>query len=268
MDNKNLAYYLKDDFKIDGDLNKEVWKKAPWSPRFVDVIGNTPAIYDTKVAIVYSDKYLYVAYYLESPYPKATMKNKGDLLWFDGNIELFIDGNETYHELQVNALNTTYEAFYIWRDAYISNPVYAKQPEFDVVKNHARVFGGNHDRTGLDFWKGSHQRGNRYAFLNWEIEGLETAVKVNGSLNDDREPSKSVTYELKIPWTSLKYLADNKSYPPQEGDVWRFFFARYEILRLNGKEVSTGWSWDYIGSDDNHRPELFTPITFTRKTLL
>lgn len=265
MKDLNLAYYLRNDFEIDGDLSKDVYKNIPFSPRFVDVIGNTPAIYDTRAAIMWSDDYLYVAYDCESPYPKATMKNKGDLLWFDGNVELFIDGGETYHELQVNAYNTTYEAFYIWRDAYKSNPIYQKQPEFDVVANDARVFGGNHDRTGLDFWKGSHKRGNRWAFLNWELEGLETAVKVNGELNNDDITSTSVTYELKIPWKSLKFLANGRSYPPQSGDVWKMFFARYDNLRLNGEIVSTGWSWDYIGSNDNHRPELFTEITFTKE---
>ena len=115
-----------------------------------------------------------------------------------------------------------------------------KQPEFDVVKNDARVFGGNHDRKDLDFWNGSHPRGNRWAFLNWGIKGLQTAVKVNGELNNDEIVSNSVTYELKIPWESLKWLANNRSYPPKENDVWNFFFARYENLRLNG-EKSSGW---------------------------
>lgn len=267
MKKANYCYFIEEDFEIDGDLNKPVWKKMPWSPRFVDVIGGTPAIYNTRVATVHSEKYLYVAYDCESPYPKASMTNKNDLLWFDGNIELFIDGNDTYHELQVNGFNTTYEAFYIWRDAYHKNELYRKQPEFDVVKNDARVFGGNHDRKDLDFWNGSHPRGNRWAFLNWGIKGLQTAVKVNGELNNDEIVSNSVTYELKIPWESLKWLANNRSYPPKENDVWNFFFARYENLRLNGETVAVGWSWDKIGSDDNHRPELFTPITFTKKIL-
>ena len=267
MKNKNYVYYWPENFEIDGNLDKEVWKKANWSSRFVDVIGNNPAIYDTKAALVWNKDYLYLAYYAESPFPKASMKNKNDLLWFDNNIELFIDGVDTYYELQVNAYNTNYEAFYIWRDAYKDNLVYRKQPEFDVIENDARVFGGNHDRQGLHFWNGSHPRKNRWAFLNWELKGLETAVKINGSLNDDDKVSDSVTYEIKIPWTSLKWLSHKKSLPPQANDVWRLFLARYENLRLNGKEVSVGWSWDYIGSDDNHRPELFTEFTFSKEEL-
>lgn len=261
---KNIATYWHKDVAIDGNLDKDIWKNAIWSPRFVDVIGNTPAIMDTKSAIAWNETHMYIAFYCESPYPKASMHNRGDLLWHDNDIEVFIDGGDTYYELQVNALNTNYEAFYIWRDAYKTNPMFQEQPEFDVVANDARVFGGNHDRKGLHFWNGTHERGNRWAFLNWGIEGLETAVQVNGTLNSDEAPSSSVTYEIKIPWTSLKWLALNKNLPPQDGDVWNIFFARYEILRLNGESVPVGWAWDYIGSDDNHRPELFTPITFVR----
>lgn len=265
MKQKNLCYYWPEDFELDGDLSKDVWQEVPWSPRFVDVIGNNPAILDTKAAVAWNEDYLYVAFDCDSPYPKASMKNKGDLLWQDNDIEIFIDGGDTYYELQVNGFNTIYEAFYIWRDAYLENPIYRKQAEFDVIENNARVFGGNHDRTGLHFWNGSHPRGNRWAFLNWEIEGLETAVKVHGQLNDDTSPSDRVTYEIKIPWKSMKWLAEGRSYPPKEGDIWKIFFARYENLNLNGEEIPVGWSWDYIGSDDNHRPELFTPITFTKQ---
>lgn len=258
------ARYWKEDFKIDGDLSKEVWKEAVWSKRFVDVIGGTPSIYDTRSAIVWNEENLYIAFYAESPYPKASMKNQGDLLWFDNDIEVFIDGGDTYYELQVNAYNTIYEAFYIWRDAYKQNPLFRKEKCFDVIEQDARVFGGNHDRKGLHFWNGSHPRGNRWAFLNWHMEGLETAVHVDGFLNDDKNTSKAVYYEIKMPWRSMKWLALEKSLPPKDGDVWKIFLARYENLRINGTVEAVGWSLDPIGSDDNHRPELFTPIVFKK----
>lgn len=263
---KNKAIYYKKHFPIDGDLSKEAWKQAQWSPRFVDVIGGTPALYDSKTAVIWNDDYLNIAFYGESPYPKASMKNDGDLLWFDNDVEVFIDGKDTYYELQVNAYNTIYEAFYIWSDAYKQNDIYRNQPEFDVIENDARVFGGNHDRKGLHFWKGSHPRGNRWAFLNWKLEGLETAVKVDGELNNDKVVSQTVNYEIRIPWKSLKWLANGRSLPPKDGDEWRLFLGRYENLRVNGQQIAVGWSWDPVGSDDNHAPEKFTPITFVKNS--
>lgn len=265
MKDNYLCHYWAENFEIDGKLDKEIWQTVPWSPRFVDVIGNVPAIYDTRSAAAWNEDYLYIAFYCESPYPKASMTKRDDLLWFDNDIEVFIDGGDTYYELQVNNYNTVYEAFYVWRDAYKENKIYRQQPEFDVIENDARVFGGNHDRKGRDFWNGSHERGNRWAFLNWDFPGLETAVHVDGKLNDDSVVSNAVTFEIKLPWSGMKWLAVDREYPPSEGDIWKIFFARYDNLRINGKTEAVGWSWDYIGSDDNHRPELFTPITFTKK---
>lgn len=265
MEEPNICLFIENDFELDGDVRKEVWKQAYWSDRFVDVIGNTPALYDTRAALLYSERYLYIGFDCESPYPKASMKQKNDLLWFDNDIEVFIAGEDTYYELQVNAYNTTYEAFYIWCDAFKSNPIFRKQAEFDVIENDARVFGGNHDRNGLHFWNGSHPRGNRYAYLNYRMKNLETAVFVNGDLNNDVAPAKGLSYEIKIPWDSMNWLTLGKNTPPKDGDTMKIFLARYENLRINGRVEAVGWSWDYIGSDDNHYPEKFTEITFMRE---
>lgn len=264
MKKEHIANYIIDDFKVDGNLSKDIWKKALWSDRFVDTIGNTPAFLDSRSAVLFSDDYLYIGFYAESPYPKANLKNNGDLLWFDSNVEVFIDGNETLYELQLNALNTKYEAFYIWCDAYKENPIYRKAKEFDVIKNDARVFGGNHDRTGLHFWNGSHPRGNRWTFLNYGMRGLETAVKVDGKLNDDSVLSNCVMYEIKIPWSDMKWLTLDRTVPPKDGDIWKMFFGRFENLRVNGSEVGVGWSLDCIGTNDNHQPEKFSEIKFVK----
>lgn len=55
------------------------------------------------------------------------------------------------------------------------------------------------------------------------MDGLETAVKVDGKLNDDSVLSNSVIYEIKIPWSSLKWLGLDKNIPAQDGDVWNIF---------------------------------------------
>ena len=50
--------------------------------------------------------------------------------------------------------------------------------------------------------------------------------------------------------------------PPQNGDLWKLFFGRFQNLDIGGKVVGAGWSWDIIGTDDNHYPELFTQVCF------
>ena len=252
---------------INGDLAKPVWQKAEKSPRFIDVIGGTPGLYDTHSALLWNDDYLYVGMWCEEPYPTARITERDGLIWFENDFEVFIDGIDTYYELQVNAINNIYEVFYIWQDAYQRDPRYRANPEFDVFKNAARVFGGNHDRTNEYFWRGSHPRGNRWAFLNWDMPGLQTAVQIDGVLNDTTIVSKGLTVEFAFPWIGMKWLAGGRSLPPGPGDVWRIFIGRYEKLNINGREESVGWAWDPIGTNDNHCPEKFTEIAFSTEIL-
>lgn len=261
------CYKISTPISIDGKLSEDVWKKVQKSPRFIDVIGGTPALYDTKAALLWDDKYLYIGMWCEEPYPEATLTKRDDYLWFENNYEIFIDGGETYYELQLNAINNIYEVFYIWQDAYRNNPIYKTIEEFDIFKNEARVFGGNHDRTNHFFWKGSHPRGNRWTFLNWDMPGLKTQVFVDGKINDPSVTSKEVRMIFAFPWEGMKWLANGRSLPPKNGDIWQIFVGRYQKLKINGIETSVSWSWDKIGTTDNHYPEKFTKILFSEEFL-
>ena len=154
--------------------------------------------------------------------------------------------------------------FYIWKDAYEKGG-WKNRPEFDVFRNDARVFGGNHDRQGYYFWKGDHPRGNRWAFLNWDFPGMRSAVFVDGPINDPEHPAKGWFAEIAFPWSGMKDLAGGRPIPPKEGDEWRIFLGRYNNLAINGGHTSVGWAWDKVGSDDNHRPECFTKFRFTEQ---
>lgn len=254
------AYRTKGNMVVDGKLNEQAWELATKSPRFVDIINGGPALYDTRVAVLWDDEYLYVGYWIEEPYVSATLDNHGDLLFNENNVELFIDGGDTYYEFEINALNTIYEVFFIWKDAYEKGGKY-DVPEFDLYQNNTYTFGGNHDRLSKSFWDGTHPRGVRWAFRDWHFPGLKTAVNINGTINDKNQTDKGWTVELAFPWSGMKWLADGRSLPPEEGDTWNFQFARYEkLISLN---QNVGWAWTPTGTDDNHRPEKFTPIQFS-----
>ena len=38
----------------------------------------------------------------------------------------------------------------------------------------AFTFGGNFDRTNAHFWHGTHPRGTRWAFLDWDFPGMRS----------------------------------------------------------------------------------------------
>jgi hypothetical protein len=258
------CYRTRSSIQVDGKPDELAWSKAPKSPRFIDVIGGNQGIFDTRAALLWDDENLHIAFWCEEPYPEAHITQRDGLLWFENDVEVFIDGGDTYYEFQINALNTVYEVFYIWGDAYTKGSRF-DVPEFDIFAHDALTFGGNHDRTGEFFWKGSHPRGKRWVYRDWDFPGLKTAVHIDGKLNDSSSPSHGWTIELAFPWSGMRWLANGRALPPAGGDVWRLFLGRYQKLMLNGQETHVGWSWDKIGTDDNHYPERFTPISFSRE---
>jgi hypothetical protein len=88
------CYKINQKLVIDGNLHKPVWQQAIKSPRFIDVIRGNPGLYDTRSALLWDDEYLYVSFWCEEPYPKAHLTKRDDLLWFENDIEVFIDGGD------------------------------------------------------------------------------------------------------------------------------------------------------------------------------
>lgn len=256
------CYRTRQPIQIDGLLNEAVWQQAPRSPRFVDVISGAPAIYDTRSALLWDESNLYVAFWCEEPFVAAHLTERDSLIFMENDVEVFIDGGDAYYEFELNALGTIYEVFFIWQDAYRRGGRF-DVPEFDLLSRKALSFGGNHDRQGWHFWRGSHPRQNRWAFLDWDFPGLQVGVHVEGKLNDPSVVDKGWTVELAFPWAGMNGLANGRSLPPVEGDLWRLFLGRYEKFDIGGEEVHAGWAWNRVGTNDNHRPECFTQIHFS-----
>ena len=266
MSTQYVCHQVNEPIPLNGKLDHPAWQNAPKTRRFVDVIGGNPGLYDTRAAMLYDTNNLYIGFWCEEPFPHATISERDGLLWFENDLEVFIDGGDCYYEFQLSALNTIYEVFYIWQDVYEKSG-WDQNEQFEILSNGALTFGGNHDRTGHYFWRGSHPRGNRWTFRNWDFPGLQSFVHIDGILNDQSVVSKGWTAMVMLPWAGMKELAGDRSTPPSEGDTWRIFLGRYEMLPINGENVSVGWALDPIGTDDNHYPEKFSTIQFTQALL-
>jgi hypothetical protein len=224
----------------DGLLDEPDWQKAEQSPRFVDMATGEPAIYGTRAAALWDDQNLYITFWIEEPFVHATLIGKNALIFNENDAEMFIDGGDTYYEFETNARGTTYQMFYIWRDACRKSGRF-DVPEFDVVKNNAMTFGGDYDRQAPTFWKGTNPRGLRWAFFGWPYPGLESATHVDGTLNDNSDLDKGWTAELVFPWKGAKWLAGERSLPPKDGEVWRIFFGRFALLRGGHRRPAAPW---------------------------
>jgi hypothetical protein len=225
------------------------------------MITGRPAFFDTRAAALWDDEAFYVGFWIEEPFVEARLTERDSIIFLENDVEVFIDGGDSYYEFEINALNTIYEVFFIWQDAYLEK---FKGPEFDVFTRRAYTFGGNHDRAGATFWRGTHPRGLRWAFPDWDFPGVQSAVQVDGRINDAGSVDKGWTVELAFPWSGMKHLAGGRSLPPKDGDEWRVFFGRFEKLAIGSSVASPSWAWGRIGDTDNHIPERFTRVTFSR----
>lgn len=267
---QDIAHYtcrrVSEELAIDGRLNEPAWQRVVKSPRFVDMVTGTPGLFDTRAAALWDDQNLYIGFWIEEPFVKANLKQRDSLIFLENDVEVFIDGGDCYYEFEINALGTIYEVFFIWQDAYQSKG-FDRQPQFDLLKSKALSFGGDYDRQAGTFWRGTHPRGLRWAFLNWDFPGLRAAVHVDGKINDDSVIDNGWTVEIAFPWEGMKSLATGRSLPPKEGDIWRIFFGRFELLYSSGQEIQPhpAWAWNKHGLYDTHRPECFTFVHFSNE---
>ncbi|MFS4492354.1 carbohydrate-binding family 9-like protein [Maribacter sp. 2308TA10-17] len=259
------AQKINEQIEIDGNIDKPIWKNATWSKRFVDMVTGDLGMYNTQSAMLWNDSHLYFAFDAEEPFLEAKLTERDSIIFLENDLEIFIDGGDCYYELEVNAANTIYEVFFIWKDAYQKGGKFDIQ-QFDVHQRDAYTFGGDYDRTGASFWKGTNPRGIRWAFTDFDMEGLETAVKLDGTLNDNSDVDKGWSLEIAIPWESLKILANGRTIPPSDGDIWSMFIGRFQKLMLSGIEVQPhpAMALNSHGIYDTHMPSKWSKIEFVK----
>lgn len=251
-----IAQKIKSPITLDGKPDEEIWQKAKKSRNFVDLIYDTETIHETKAAVVWDDEYLYVAYWVTEPDVTATLTERDSPIYKNNDVELFVAGKDAYYEFEINSFGTIYEVFFVWEDAYLSQG-YDKVPNLGPNAEKKRDFRGVGYR---------HPRGNRYGFWNWDLEGLKTAVHVDGTINKSDDRDRGWTVELALPWSSLDILTRNsdKTTPPKNGDEWRMDFSRFnQYKEAEPAKDSGGWAWSSHRVWDSHVPECFTFIQFS-----
>jgi hypothetical protein len=113
----------------------------------------------------------------------------------------------------------------------------------NLLLRKALSFGGNYDRTGWNFWRGTYPRGVRWALTNWDFPGVRSALRVAGIVIKCSMVDKGWTGELAFPWTGMKWLAKDPSLPPKEDDVWNIFFGRFEKLEVANTRPEPRPAW-------------------------
>jgi hypothetical protein len=237
-----ITHYTSIKPDIDGSINDKVWEKAAWSDFFEDIEGSkrpTPT-YKTRMKMLWNDSSLYIAAELQEPDVWATLQNRDDTVYFDNDFEVFIDPDGDSEE-------------------YYEIEVNAINTVFDL------------------FLKKTYRVGGR-ANVYWNLENFESAVQVQGTINNPNDTDKGWTVEMSIPFHYLKN-ENNKSDIPIEGSLWRINFSRVnwdaEIINNTYKRKSDNkgkllpehnWVWSQIGVIDMHWPERWGYLKFVKGT--
>lgn len=221
-------------FVLDGNLDKEFWEDAPFTRLFVDIEGNSKEkpYMDTQVKMLWDDENIYFGGILYGDEIWATLTERDSVIFQDNDFEIFIDPDSDTHgyfEFEMNALNT------VW-DLFLTKPY--------------RDEGGR-------------------PLNGWDIKGLQSAVKINGSINEINPDNKYWMVEVVIPFDALKEMAP-KSQKPVAGDYYRVNFSRvqWHVGVVDGKYVKKdrpeeNWVWSPTGLINIHYPELWGFVFFT-----
>lgn len=237
------AYICKkvvDKITVDGNSSEESWKKASWSQYFVDIEGdNKPKPYfKTRVKMIWDDEFFYFYAEMEEPHIWAKLTQRDAVIFHDNDFEIFIDPDGDTH-------NYT---------------------EFEV----------NAFNTVWDLLLTKPYRDQGHAVNAYDIQGLQSAVKINGTVNDPSDKDDGWSVEVAIPWKVL-HETTRTSTPPKEKDVWRVNFSRvqWETEIKNGeyvkkKDSKTGknlsennWVWSPQRAIAMHEPEFWGMVVFS-----
>ena len=225
---------------IDGRLDEPSWDAAPWTDEFVDIEGERlPAPrFSTRAKMLWDGDFFYVAAEMEEPHVWATLTERDAVIFYDNDFEIFIDPDGDTHE-------------------YYELEVNALGTEWDLLLTRPYRDGG----TAID---------------SWDIRGLRTGIRIDGTLNDPGDTDGGWSVELAIPWAVLEECA-HKPAPPENGDQWRINFSRVEWRTevVDGEYVKTtdpetgrplpenNWVWSPQGLINMHYPEMWGYVQFS-----
>src|SRR5476651_530894 len=159
-----VVTYTKTPPIIDGDINDPVWQQAKWTDDFRDIEGDlkpNPPL-QTNVKMLWDDSCLYIAGRIHDPNVWANLKQHDEIVFRDNDFEVFLNPNNSTHQ-------------------YFELEFNALNTVFDLFLNKPYRNGGN-------------------AMFGWNTEGLRSAVKVLGTINNPSDTDTGWTIEMAIPF--------------------------------------------------------------------
>jgi len=229
---------------VDGNLNKPFWEAATWTADFRDIERDTPGgaplpppRFRTRAKLLWDDDALYIGAELSGDEIWGTITKRDAVIFHDNDFEVFIDPDSDTH-------------------TYIEYEMNALNTQWDLLMNKPYRDGGTY-------------------ISSFDIKGLETAVFIDGEINNSASHSRGWTVEIKMPFESLLETAGHGE-RPAAGDYWRVNFSRVQWQvdavggafkkridpRTNRPYGEDNWVWAPTGLINIHYPELWGFVFF------
>lgn len=236
-----VCYKTLNNIVVDGDIRTHEWAEVPWSDMFVNIEGENgqKPLQDTRVKMLWNDTYLYIAAELKEKDVWAYLTERESAVFYDNDFEVYIDpdgDSHTYFELEVNAIGTIWDLLLIKPYRDMSNP----------------------------------------ALSSWNFNGMQSAVKVYGTINDGGDVDEGWTVELALP---IRSITESTNITPRGGDQWRINFSRVEwmtqfregkyhkvanpVTGIAGNGSEFNWVWSPQGVVNMHAPETWGFVQFS-----
>jgi hypothetical protein len=204
--------------RIDGKTDDIAWDKAQLLQDFAVFWQKRPPKTATKARLLWDDRYLYFTADLEDH-------------------DLYAD------VLQRNAMTWTNDVFELFFKPHTDKLVYY---EFQV----------NAANTQLELFLPSRGSGGYQRFAPLTYFGMESAVKLQGTLNDWRDKDVGWTVEGRIPWKAFEASGGR----PEPGAKWRFALCRFDYsVSFEQPELSSSAP---LTQQSFHRYEDYGELTF------
>ena len=204
---------------IDGDLKEPIWQstQSAFLRENKTGIEVKDPMYRTEVKTAYDDEYLYISFLCSDPDIWGKFTDRDQHLWTEEAVEVFIDTDQE-------------------SNTYVEIEVSPKNVLFDsyIV-----------DPKNIDI----------QATKEFDLMDINTAVAINGSLNNDSDEDHYWSVETAIPLKEI--IKENQPIIPGQTE-WRINFYRIERKR-SGESI--GYAWSPTGTRF-HRPEVFGVLRF------
>ncbi len=224
---------------VDGRLDDPAWQAAEWSDHFVDIRGSSHPMprQDTRMKMLWDEECLYIGAWMDEPHLWATYDEHDMVIYHENDFEFFIDPDGDTHNYYELEINALGT---IW-DLLLTKPY----------------------------------RDGGQAIDSWGIPGLQSAVYLDGTLNDPSDVDKGWSVELAVPWSVLEECAAHPG-PPEVHEFWRMNFSRvqYHLDEIDGeyhkrRDAQSGeelpednWVWTPQGLVAMHYPERWGYVYF------